>query len=163
MDQRLSKLERLYHEVGPGLLRFLARRLRTRQDAEDVLQATFVEAARHCERLAAAESPRAWLYSVARNLLAARQRRAGLLQWSDFPADVPAHVETDSDDRLHVMREAVGRLPETLRETLELRLVGDLSYQEIADAMGVPVGTVRSRIHNAVEHLRTRLGSAFKE
>ena len=163
MDQRLSELERLYQEVGPGLLRFLSRRLRTRQDAEDVLQATFVEAARHHERLAVAESSRAWLYSVARNLMAANQRRAGLVQWSVIPIDAAARVVAESDARLDAMREAIVRLPETLRETLELRLTGDLSYQEIADAMYVPVGTVRSRIHNAVEQLRTRLGNACKE
>jgi len=163
MDGRVSELERLYREAGPGLMRFISRRLRTREDAEDALQATFVEAARHYERMVEAGSPRAWLYAVARNLVAARQRRAGIVRWSVLPEDPPAKIAVDSDVRLDVMRDAMGRLPESLREILELRIGGDLSYQEIADALGLPVGTVRSRIHRAVEQLRTRLACRTEE
>ena len=157
MDKRLAELERLYREAGPGLLRFLTRRLPGRADAEDVLQTTFVEAARFYERLSAADSQRAWLYAVARNLLAARQRRAGLVQWCSLSNESAEPAEVESDDRLDSMRVAIAALPDPLRETLELRVSQDLSYQEIAAVLDVPVGTVRSRLHNAVEQLRGRL------
>jgi len=157
MDPRLDELERLYHETGPALLAYLIRRLPVREDAEDVLQATFVEAARHVDRLSAADSPRAWLYAVARNLVAARQRRAGLVQWRSLSGDAAAPTSGNSDDRLDGMREAIGGLPEAMRETLELRVGQDLSYAEIAVALGVPIGTVRSRLHSAIEQLRTQL------
>lgn len=55
------------------------------------------------------------------------------------------------------MREAIAQLAPELRETLELRLTDELSYEEIASVLGVPVGTVRSRLHNAVRRLRTVL------
>jgi RNA polymerase sigma-70 factor (ECF subfamily) len=51
------------------------------------------------------------------------------------------------------MRRAIGRLPPHQRETLQLRLVDDLSYDEIAAVLEIPVGTVRSRLHNAVRTL----------
>ena len=55
------------------------------------------------------------------------------------------------------MRRAVADLPAEHRETLELRLHHDLSYEDIAQVLGIPVGTVRSRLHNAVRRLRVRL------
>lgn len=163
MDKRLAELERLYHEAGPGLLRYLSRRLRLREEAEDLLQAAFVEAARFYDRMTAAASPRAWLYAVARNLVAARQRKAGLIQWSSLPGDPAARSEGESDERIDAMRVAIAGLPEPLRETLELRVSQDLSYQEIATVLDVPVGTVRSRLHNAVDQLRGRLTIGMKE
>ncbi len=163
MDKRLAELERLYHEAGPGLLRYLTRRLRRREEAEDVLQAAFVEAARFYDRLSAADSPRAWLYAVARNLVAARQRKAGLIHWSSLPDDPAERSETESDERLDTMRDAIAGLPDALRETLELRVSQDLSYVEIAAVLDLPVGTVRSRLHNAVEQLRGRLTLRVKE
>lgn len=163
MDNRLAELERLYREAGPGLLRYLDRRLHRRDEAEDVLQSTFVEAARFHDRLSAADSPRAWLYAVARNLVAARQRKAGLIAWSSLPPDPAAFVDSDSDERLDAMRTAIAGLPGALRETLELRVSQDLSYQEIASVLNVPIGTVRSRLHNAIEQLRGRLTCRAKE
>jgi RNA polymerase sigma-70 factor (ECF subfamily) len=55
------------------------------------------------------------------------------------------------------MREAICCLPEIHREVLELRLRDDLSYEEIAQVLNIPVGTVRSRLHHAVRGLRERL------
>ena len=52
------------------------------------------------------------------------------------------------------MREAIRSLSPELRDTLELRLEQELSYEEIAHVLDVPVGTVRSRLHNAVRQLR---------
>ena len=163
MDKRLAELERLYLEAGPGLLRYLTRRLRRREEAEDVLQATFVEAARFHDRLSSADSPRAWLYAVARNLVAALQRKAGLIQWNSLSDDSAARSGHDSDERLDGVRAAIARLPEPLRETIELRVSQDLSYQEISELLSVPIGTVRSRLHNAVEQLREKLTCRVEE
>jgi RNA polymerase sigma-70 factor (ECF subfamily) len=52
------------------------------------------------------------------------------------------------------MREAIVKLPDAQREVLELRLAHGLSYVEIAETLRIPVGTVRSRMHNAVAALR---------
>ena len=163
MDKRLAELERLYHEAGPGLLQYLSRHLRQREEAEDLLQATFVEAARFFERLSRADSQRAWLYAVARNLMAARQRRAGIVQWSSLPDEPAQRIETKGDDRLDAMSSAIARLNDSLRETLELRIGQDLSYAEIAAVLDIPVGTVRSRLHNALEQLRGQLTCGAKE
>ncbi len=154
MNQAGICLERLYQEFGPGLLAYLRRRLADRHAAEDLLQETLLQAARSRERLSQAVSARAWLYAIARNLAATairRRRRAGPL-----PEDTPAQVATEHP-HLEAVRAAISELPDILRETLELRLRCELSYEEIAAVLGIPVGTVRSRLHLALRRLRAAL------
>ncbi len=71
-----------------------------------------------------------------------------------LPDDLPAAVEPIEDARIVAMREAIARLPDSQREVLELRLGRKMSYAEIAEALALPIGTVRSRLHNAVAALR---------
>lgn len=152
--EALTRLESLYREVGPDLLAYLRRVGGDLHTAEDLLHETFLQAARRMERLTEAVSVRAWLYAIARNVaVTAYRRRRGTEQ---LPADV-ADAGVAEDSRMERMRAAVADLPETLRETLELRLREELSYEEIADVLQIPVGTVRSRLHHALERLRAAL------
>ena len=100
--------------------------------------------------------PRAWLFGIARHLLAGHFRRQAKAEPAgEIP---PETVAGDSEDRrLPAMREAIAQLAPELRETLELRLADELSYEEIASVLGIPVGTVRSRLHHAVRRLRAAL------
>lgn len=70
------------------------------------------------------------------------------------PPPPPAAPE---DARLEALRLAIATLPEPQRETLLLKLHHELSYEEIAESLGIPVGTVRSRLHHALHHLRATL------
>ncbi len=155
MSRPVDQLQTLYQAHGPDLLAYL-RRLVGRSDlAEDLLHETFVQALRRTDRLAAAVSPRAWLFTIARNVSCSAQRRrrpaAGLR------LDAAAAPVVEEDPRLGPMRRAIGELPDKLREAIELRLRHDLSYEEIAGVLRVPVGTIRSRLHNAVQQLRSAL------
>ncbi len=151
MDQAATRLEALYREVGPGLLAYLRRHCGDDHAAEDSLQETFMQAARRQERLAETISPRAWLFAIARNVAVTALRRRRVTQ--PLPADVPA-VERADDPRLERVRRAIAELPDTLRETLELRLRHELSYEELAGVLEIPLGTVRSRLHHALRRLR---------
>ena len=150
----VARLETLYRDVGPSLLGYLRRRCPDGHAAEDWLQETFHQAARRPDRLARAASPRAWLFAIARNVLATAQRRSRAS--ASLPPELSA-AETEEDPRLEGVRNALEALPETLREALELRLRGELSYEEIAGVLEIPVGTVRSRLHNALRRLRVEL------
>lgn len=149
-------LERLYKRHAEELFRYLQRRVPQVRDAEDALQETFVQAASHGDRLAAAESPRAWLFGVARHVASGLRRQVRRLTatGSAEEAEQPA-----PDPRLAHVREALDSLGADHREALELRLVSGLSYAEIAEALDIPIGTVRSRIHYALDRLRDRLGA----
>ncbi len=119
--------------------------------AQDLLQETFVQAIRSKDKLSNVSSPRAWLFGVARNLAMNSIRRRPSV------VSLPANLSQDCsppDPRVEEMRQAITKLPIAQQETLELRLTRDLSYQEIATVLEIPLGTVRSRLHNAVNHLR---------
>jgi len=148
------RLQSLYAEHGPALLSFLRRGFARAGDAEDLLQETFVQAIRTPDRLNDAASPRAWLFAVARRvaITAWRRRRPQ----ASLPDGLAAPA-IDAGPDLQCMRECIARLPDLQRETLELRLRDGLSYEEIADVLGIPIGTVRSRLHHAVKRLREEL------
>lgn len=145
-------IDRLYGQHAGELYRYLARRCPDAATAGDLLQETFLQVVRQSDQLAKVAMPRAWLFAIARNMLARHYRRqrdpqAVAQLWYESAPDT-------EDDRLVAMREAIQELPAELRDTLALRLEQELSYEEIAHVLEIPVGTVRSRLHNAVRHLR---------
>lgn len=155
MGQGADQLQVFYEAHGPALLIYL-RRMTGRSDvAEDLLHETFVQALRGMDRMREVVSPRAWLFAIGRNVAVSALRRRRVT--ASLPQDVAAVPVLDEDARLVPMRRAISELPEKLREALELRLRHDLSYEEIASVLNIPVGTVRSRLHNAVQQLRETL------
>ncbi|HEV8608130.1 MAG TPA: RNA polymerase sigma factor [Tepidisphaeraceae bacterium] len=153
MADSQAKVEGWYRDHGGVLLRYLGRRF-GRDGADDLLQETFVRALRRPQLRGEAVSARAWLFGIARHVGLSAFRRKRVMQ--ELPEGVEARGE-EIDPRIVAMREAIGRLPEGLRETLELRLADDLSYEEIAAVLGIPLGTVRSRLHHAVKKLREEM------
>jgi len=153
MAESQAKVEGWYREYGAVLLRYLGRRFGW-AGADDLLQETFVQALRRPRRVGETVSPRAWLFGIARNVGITAFRRRKVM--ADLPASIPT-LAAEVDERLDEMRQAIARLPAEMRETLELRLADDLSYEEIAAVLEIPVGTVRSRLHNAVKKLREEM------
>lgn len=147
--------EKVYREVGPDLLAFFQRRHANPQIAADLLQETFAAILKCPDRLLRADSPRAYLFGVARNLSAELWRRSRPAE--EVPADPEMELSEPADPRLDLMREAIARLNPISRQVLELRLQQELSYEEMATTLGVPIGTVRSRLHHAVQQLRQHL------
>ena len=153
MAESQAKVEGWYREYGGALLRYLARRF-GRMGADDLLQETFVQALRRPRRVGETVSPRAWLFGIARHVGLSTFRRRRVM--AELPESIEARAG-DVDERMDEMRRAIAKLPEEMRETLELRLADDLSYEEIAAVLQIPVGTVRSRLHNAVKKLREEM------
>ena len=154
------QLDRLYREHSPALLRYLASRFSRFAPPEDLLQETFLQAVRSAQKGTAKPlpSPRAWLFSIARHVGLTALRKTSAHPMGDLadPAALPSK-SSETDDRTEAMRLAITQLPEAMRETLGLRLQEDLSYEEIASVLDVPIGTVRSRLHHAVRQLRDAL------
>jgi RNA polymerase sigma-70 factor (ECF subfamily) len=151
MDETLNNLEQLYRETGPALLTYFRRQPALAAVAEDLLQDTFMRALQRTDRLQASVSQRAYLFGIARHvgLDALRRRRPTEELAAESAATAPAE-----DDRLEPLRGAIAGLPALQREALLLKLQHELSYEEIAEVLAIPVGTVRSRLHHAVRRLR---------
>lgn len=155
MDHAVDQLEHLYRETGPALLAYFRRQSSLAGAAEDLLQDTFVRAIHSFGRLRSSVTPRAYLFGIARHvtLEALRARRPVIELLSEAAAPEVAL----EDARLEPMRAAIASLPVMHREPLLLKLQQELSYVEIAEVLGIPVGTVRSRLHHAVSLLRQTL------
>ena len=135
------------------------RLVRDRDDALDVVQESFDTLFGKFPGFALASSIRAFLYPVVRHTgisFLRRKRKIVPLDAVAMRAEAPSlgwDPEVPSDfDR------TIADLPEEQREVVRLRFGLDLKLEEIAEALGVPVGTVKSRLHNALLALRERAG-----
>lgn len=134
------------------------------EDAEDLLQETWLRVARAARSFHPGRSVRPWLFGIASNLArdlhrrrAVRRRLASEVSRDAEPAAVGAAVRPLETLAL---RDRVGRLPDRLREVLWLRYYEDLSEAEMAEALGIPRGTVKSRLHGAIRELKRGWGDA---
>lgn len=137
------------------------------QDASDAVHTAFLRAARYVHTYAGGNA-RAWWLSIVRNcclaLLSARRTRDVSLEALESDAENLAVTDADEpEERLHLAQSAalvmneLGRLPAEYREVLVLREIEDLPYREIAEVLGVPIGTVMSRLARARQMMRKAL------
>jgi RNA polymerase sigma-70 factor (ECF subfamily) len=142
----------LFEAHGAAVYRFAAVLLRHHQDAEDVVQETFLKLLRHLTGGGDTRNLRGWLFTVAAHAARDRhRRRARWIPWAPVhdpvvaPADLP-----DEDGRLRRVREALGRLPPRDRLLLALRAQG-LSYRDIAAAAQVRPASVGRQLARALD------------
>ena len=160
--ERSARFRALYQAEVVALLGYAARRVGRAEDAADIVADVFTVAWRRIDEVPAADAARPWLYGVARNVLSNHRRGA----WrQDRLTDrlrgelrVMAPSAPPSSDDVDAVRAALGRLSADDRELLQLTAWEGLSPTEVAFAMGVPAGTIRSRLHRARRQLRHELG-----
>ncbi|MFN3684480.1 MAG: RNA polymerase sigma factor [Fimbriimonadaceae bacterium] len=133
------------------LVRVASNILRDANEAEDVAQESFLKAFRELDRLRDDQAFSGYVYRICVRLCMdrLRSRRAEPAEFESATADQGEAIE----NRV-VIERLLDRLPYDLRVTLVLREVEQLSYDEIAEVLRVPVGTVRSRLHAAREKFR---------
>ena len=149
--------------------------LRDQEEALDVAQEAFVKAFRSLPKFKGDSAFYTWLFRITMNLSLDRKRqrvaRAKSLGAEDVPpeewertavaTDVSPDDEAASAERRARIGRALDTLPEHHRSIIILSDIEGLSYREIADVLGIPMGTVMSRLHNARKRLREALGAAF--
>lgn len=120
-------------------------------DAMDVLQETFAYLLRKVPHLHLSAKITTFLYPVVKNLaLAIRRKKQPELRSEELLDQMPAAIAPANE-----LDAVIRCLPLPHREVLLMRFVDDLSIEEVAMALGIPPGTVKSRLHNAIQTLRT--------
>ncbi|MFI5371206.1 MAG: RNA polymerase sigma factor [Candidatus Eisenbacteria bacterium] len=148
------------------------RMVRRREDAEDLTQETFVRMFRALDRYDTQRPFAAWLFTIASRLaidhirrrrvvpVPLTQREAGSNEEYDIdipdPGPTPDEVTSRSEEE-HRTEELIRSLPPHYRIVVMLRHQRDQSYEEIAEALHLPLGTVKARIHRARELLKVKL------
>jgi RNA polymerase sigma-70 factor (ECF subfamily) len=159
---------------GSNLLAVATRLARNRAEAEDLVQDTLVKALRAKDQYEAGTNLKAWLLKILKNTFINRYRRSGLERnVLDGPDADPLADGWIGASTLRSMRDPEGQalrpilereindaldaIPEEFRLIVLLADVEELSYKEIADSVGCPIGTVMSRLHRGRRLLKTRL------
>ena len=148
---------RLYDAWAPTLFALISCVLKDRAQAEEVLQDTFLHVWRHAPSYDPGRgSVRAWLTTIARRRSAQAARDRELASPPDVDWDQTAE-EAESRIAGGDVRRALGSLGEPQKTVILLSYFGGLSHSRIADATGLPLGTVKSTIRQALARLRTIL------
>jgi RNA polymerase sigma-70 factor (ECF subfamily) len=157
---QLGALGELYDRYQAPLRSFVARTTRDAHDVDDLVHATFLEAAKIAARYDGRASCRPWLVGIAAQLL--RRRRQSFQRLVKLLTAVKGSLQPSSDPRLVLehrpdLERALGALSEPKRLTLLMAEVEGLSCEEIAQALQIPIGTVWTRLHSARRELREAL------
>ena len=162
----------LFSRYQHKILNLVSRYLRDQQDVEDVTQEAFIKAFRALPRFRGESAFYTWLYRIAintaKNHLVARSRRppgvdvdiddAEFMDGTDVLRESESPEAVLSRDELsEVINATLSELPDDLRSAVTLREFDGLSYEQIAEIMDCPVGTVRSRIFRAREAIDQRI------
>src|SRR5436190_5725989 len=153
--------ELLYRRYARPVFGLALRRLGDRMRAEDAVQETFAALWRSARTYRPERGPGApWLYAVARNAIVDRARNR-----TDAPAEIPdaASLEPGPADRAEAsfvswrIHRALEGLPQSERDVIELAYWGGLSQSEVADFLGIPPGTVKTRTRSGLGRLAAML------
>jgi RNA polymerase sigma-70 factor (ECF subfamily) len=153
----VTDVERLYADHQAGVFRFLRRIVGGVDVARDLTQEVFLRVSRAGVPVSSDTGRRAWVFKIARNLALNHvrdTRRRGTGELSD--ATVPGTQELGI-----ALSSAIDSLPPLDRDIFLLRETAGLTYEEIAAACDVHTGTVRTRLHEARQKLRSMLGTSL--
>ena len=146
----------LYHRHRDWVVRLAVRFTGSPDDALDVLQDTFAYVFRKFPGFRLTANMTTFLYPVVKNLSIAARRKRQRLAGADENVlhNLPQRPDSTDSNARPELTHVLANLPEGQREVLLMRFVDDMSLAEIAAALGIPEGTVKSRLHNALATLR---------
>ncbi|MGI4847862.1 MAG: RNA polymerase sigma factor [Janthinobacterium lividum] len=163
----LVEIASLFQKHKMHLMHFVQRYVSSWDDAEDVVQNTFVEAVRCAHRFSGLSKPSTWLFGIALNLARNQVRQNGADRYDTVDEDFMEQIiDVHSDPaKIFEIRQIAAKvdvlladLPVKIRATFEAILEGDMTYEEAAAELCIPVGTVRSRVARVRSAARAQCG-----
>lgn len=171
-DGDRTALDELFRRYRTVAFRVAYRLLGSEADALDAVQEAFIKAFTHLERFRGQSSFKTWLLRIVSNAaldLGRYRRRTG---WNEPTPPLNTHRTCDDrpgpDSEVHradlrtAIDAALARLPATQRQTFVLHVDGEMTYREVADVLGVSIGTVMSRLYYARQKLKTLLADLIE-
>lgn len=159
-------LRDLVRDHSSRLQRFIIKHIGNTSEAEDLAQQAFVEAARSYRNFRGESQLSSWLYGIALNLVRnhlsrAPERRHAFVSDSVLEEQASSALSPDrvleQNQTMALLQESLDELPENMRDILLMVGLDDISYEEAAALLTVPIGTVRSRLSRARSALREKL------
>jgi len=173
-DGDLYAFDLIVHRYKDALFNFTYRYLASSQEAEDVVQETFLRIFRNRFAYRQIAKFSTWIYTIAGNLAKTelrKRKRRQLVYTSDMGyddkeyeiEDTQANTERDVDSVLteKLIQDAIAKLPDRFRKVILLVDVQELSYEEVSKILRVPLGTVKSRVNRARLKLQGMLQDVF--
>lgn len=155
-----TEFNRLVDEYGPTMYRIAYRMVGDGHVAEDIVQETFRSAWNGRQHYEPGRGDRAWLATILRRRVVDHWRRKKPIDTIGGDSVYEIAIEDPppmADELSGHLQEGLDKLPTPLRETLLLVVVGELTHQEVADMLGIPLGTVLSRVSRARTRLRQHM------
>ena len=154
----LDSFQAFYGRYAGRVLAYARQLSRNRDGVEDVVQEVFVAVWRRAASYRPDRGdPAGWLYTITRNKLVDHWRRLGAPGEPGDPGDLPFHTWEDGGDLRLTMRQALAQVAPEQRRAIEMAYFGGLTYEETAQRLDLPVGTLKSRIRSGLKRLRTLL------
>lgn len=165
-DGDAALLRELVIKHSDRLQRFIVKHIGNATEAEDLAQQAFVEAAASYKAFRGESQLSSWLYGIALNLVRNHLSRAPERR-HEFVSDTVLDIQTSPDpspeeqvaqnQTMSLLQESISELPDNMREILLLVGMEEISYEEAATMLTVPIGTIRSRLSRARSALREKL------
>lgn len=169
-SQPFNRLVMLYQT---GIYNLALNYLKVPEEAKDITQDIFITAYRSLSSLRDDSKFSAWLYQIAvnhcRNRLKKLQRKGFFASRSLDNPEQPIHLSNDDsperlieqEDRTRIVRKAIAAMPEAEKEVLIMRDLQEMTYGEISEVLGVPLGTVKSKLNRARNALKNKIKHLF--
>lgn len=165
MDERIRTIAAIFTTHGEEMIRWARRALKRETDAEDVVQDVFLALLGTPHALAGVERLTSWLFTVVqrrsidfiRREITRRDKEEQGGGIDDVLASSNPSFLMDEEELSQAFADAVGELPEKLRSVFVLNEIEEMTYREISELHGIPMGTLMARKKKAVDMLRTTL------
>ena len=167
MNQAAEMLEAVFCRYQAQLLGTLYHLVGNEDDARDALQESFVKCWRHRDKVPEVQNLKAWVFRIALNTGRDLRETAWRRKKQSLPAS-ESMVESsganptqiaEQNEQLRLLRGAITELREEEQEVFLLRQNGDMTYEEIATSIGIPTGTVKTRMRLALQKLRQAMAT----
>jgi len=178
-EQKTSSISKTIQEFGEKLFGFVRKKVKTTEDAEDILQEVWFQLS-NLSDIAELDNVSAWLYEVARNKITDKARKKSNLSIEDYGYETEDGefnfkeillMDDTGNPELSFFKElfwkefqqAIEELPANQKEVFILNEIEDMTLQQIADRKGEKLKTIISRKGYAVKHLRSKLNYLYQE